>query len=81
MGIEDSVTTESVMKSLNLKKGRTSKFDAEALAAAIAVDGRRAQIKREQRRKVREDAWESERWDRAPRKLTREQLRNEMEGY
>lgn len=86
MSFEDAVTTESVMKTLKLEKRPGSRFDAEAIAAALAVDKRRAQIKREQRRKAKEGQWEneewsSERWDRAPRKLSREQLRQEMEGY
>ena len=43
------VTTESVMASFNLKRERNPDFDAEAIAAAIAVDKRKAIIRREQR--------------------------------
>lgn len=81
MTAPDVITTEGVMKTLKIEKRTGSRYDGEALAAAVAVDKRRAQIKREQRRKARDDEWESEQWDRAPRKLTREQLRNEIEGY
>jgi transcriptional regulator NrdR family protein len=77
------ITTEGVMQSLNLSKERKGKtgFDAEAVAAAIAVDRRRAQLRREQKQKARAE-WEDGRYvDRAPTRLNKQSLRKEIDGY
>lgn len=74
-----TITTESVMSAMNLKRGRNSSFDAEAVAAAIAVDKRRAQMRREQRAQARaefEDGFEP-----APAWLDRGGLSRELRGY
>jgi transcriptional regulator NrdR family protein len=77
------ITTEGVMQQFNLSKERKSKagFDAEAVAAAIAVDRRRAQIRREQKQKTRAE-WEDGRYvDKAPTRLDDQSLRKELDGY
>lgn len=75
------VTTESVMADFNLKKGRAPNFDAEAVAAAIAVEKRKAAIRREQKAAERspyDDLYDA---GGSPGRLSREELRREIEGY
>lgn len=77
------VTSDEVIKSLTGKSRKPgSTFDPEAVAAAITVDRRRAQIKREQRAKARSEYEETGLYvDEAPKRLDRYSLRNELEGY
>lgn len=76
------ITTESVMASLNLKKRRGSQFDVEAIAAAIAVDKRKAALRRAQREAERSEWSEGyDLVDPAPARLDRRGLRRELEGY
>lgn len=58
-------------------------YDPEALAAAIVIDQRKLEIKREQRaRAARErQAWIDSGFDEAPDSLSERDLRRELEGY
>lgn len=55
-------------------RGRQKNFDAEAIAAAIAVDRRKAKIAREQRARYEDE-------HAAPRHLRGDVLRRELKGY
>jgi len=78
--MKKEITTEDVMASLNLKKSRkTAGFDPEAVAAALAVDRRRAMIRDRERQRDRDTEWDDG-FEPAPRRLNRGELRRELEG-
>lgn len=74
-------TSSDILETLSTRKRVLgSGFDPEAIAAAIAVDRRRAQIKRQQKKEARAPEWEDG-FEPAPRRLDRASLRRELDGY
>ena len=63
-----------------LKGQGSGRYDREALAAAISVDRRRAQIRRAQRESERKEraAWYDNGFEPAPLRLDRESLKREL---
>ncbi|HEY9428833.1 MAG TPA: hypothetical protein VIR34_16865 [Gemmatimonadaceae bacterium] len=78
--------SSDILETLSKRKREPgSGFDPEAIAAAIAVDRRRAQIERERKRLARivgqSDYENDSGFDPAPVRLDRATLRKELEGY
>ena len=70
-----------LVKRLRRLHRKTARYDPEALAAAIAVDRRRDEIRARQRQERRDEQYDDDFTDRAPRSLDRDSLKREIDGF
>lgn len=76
------ISPDKILAKLKDKKRKPgSSFDPEAVAAAIRVDARRAQIKRQEKHKNGYYNWDDNYLDAAPHSLDSQSMRKEIDGY
>lgn len=74
------ISPDKLLAKLKDKKRKPgSSFDPEAVEAALRVDARRAQIKREA--KYRRIEWDDDAFEPAPTRLDHDSMRREIDGY